>query len=120
LDYADRVFVFVGRATAALAGIAITGLSLFGAVWFLIAASLAAQWPGKACCGRPESWGDLGHQTFVVLTMASTDAIVFAAGVALLGYATERRWPRWRTLRWFPLGTVAGTAALMALAVVSS
>jgi len=114
------VFVLVGRASAALAGIAIAGLSLFLAVWVLIAASLAAQWPGRACCGRPDSWGELGDRTFFALTFASTDALIFAAGVALLGYATERRWPSWRTLRWVPIGAVVGTVALMLTALLSS
>jgi hypothetical protein len=114
------VIVFAGRVSAALAGIAIAGLSLFGAVWVLITASLAAQWPGRRCCGRPETWGELADRTFATLTFASTDALIFAVGVALLSYASERRWPRWRTLRWIPVVAVVGTALLMAVAVASS
>jgi len=100
------VIVFVGRVSAMLAGIAIVGFSFFGAIWVLFAASFIVQRPGL---------GD----AFIVLTMASTDALIFAAGVALLGYASERRWPRWRSLRWLPVLAVAGLATLMAASLAT-
>jgi hypothetical protein len=116
------VFVFVGRVAAALAGFAIAGLALFSAVWVLIAAGYAAQWPASpnACYECPRSWGELGDRAVFALTFASTDALVFAVGVALMSYGTERRWPRWRTLRRIALGSVFGTAGLMTVALVSS
>jgi hypothetical protein len=122
LDYAECVFVFVGRVAAALAGFAIAGLALFSAVWVLVAAGYAAQWPAShsSCHECPGSWGELADRAVFALTFASTDAVVFAAGVALIGYGTERRWPRWRTLRRITLGSVLGTAGLMTLALVSS
>jgi hypothetical protein len=94
------VIVFVGRVSAMLAGIAIVGLSFFGAVWVLFAASFVVERP-------------VLDDILLVLTMASTDALIFAGGVALLGYASERRWPRWSSLRWLPILAAAGLAALM-------
>jgi hypothetical protein len=115
------VFVFVGRVSAGLAGIAIGGLALFSAVWVLIAAGYAAQWPSRHACSEcPKSWGEFADRAVFALTFASADALVFVGAVALLGYATERKWPRWRTLRWVPVGATLGTAGLMALAIVSS
>ncbi len=84
-----------------LAGIAIVGLSFFGAVWVLFAASFVVQRP-------------VLDDLFIVLTLASTDALIFAGGVALLGYASERRWPRWRSLRWLPILAAGGLALMMA------
>ena len=94
------MIVFVGRVSAVLAGIAIVGLSFLGAVWVLFAASFVLQRP-------------VLDDLFIVLTLASTDALVFAVGVALLGYGAERRWPRWRSLRWLPVLAVAGLSVLM-------
>lgn len=106
-EYADRVIVFAGRVWAALVGTAVVGLSFLGAVWVLFAAAMVAQ--------RPR-FDDVS----IVLTLASTDALIFAAGIALLGYAAERRWPRWRSLRWLPVLAVAGLSALMAATFVTS
>jgi hypothetical protein len=115
------MFVLVGRLAAGLAGIVIAGLSLFVATWVLIAAGFTAHWPGTSDdWGGPATWGELAHEAFWTLTFASTDALVFAGAIALLGYATERRWPPWRTLRRVPLLAVFGTAGLMLLAIVSS
>jgi len=100
------VIVLAGRVMAMLAGIAIVGLSFFGAVFVLFVATFSLE--------RPRL-----DETFFVLTMASTDALIFAGGIALLSYASERRWPRWSSLRWLPILAAAGLAALMGATLLS-
>ena len=113
----------MGRLVAAIAGLAALPLALFGALWAWLGAAIAAQRPdpliidGDPCCGHPDTWGEVGDWSFWALTMVSTDALLFAGACACLGYAGNGCWPRWRRLRWIPVGAVAVTAAVLALAL---
>ncbi|WP_028067538.1 hypothetical protein [Solirubrobacter soli] len=115
----------MGRLVSAFVGLGAVLLSLYGALWVMLSAVIAAQRPdplisdGDPCCVHPDTWGEVVDWSFWALTMASMDALLLAGAVACLGYAGSGHRPRWRRRRWIPIGTVAITAALMALALVA-
>jgi hypothetical protein len=113
----------VERTIAAIAGAVAVLLSLYFSLWAMLGAAIAAQRPdpavpdGDPCCAYPDSWSQVAGWSFAALSFASTVALVFTGGVACLSYAWVGRRPRWRRLRWIPIGAVALTAAAMAISL---
>jgi hypothetical protein len=112
----------MGRLVTALVGLAAILLSLYGALWVLLSALITAQSPdpavpdGDPCCTHPDTWSDVADGVWQTLTIASIDGLLLAGGIAFACYGRDGSAPRWRRLRWIPIGAVAATAALMAIA----
>lgn len=115
----------MGRVVAAILGLGVMLLSLYGTSWVLLAAAITAQRPdpsiadGDPCCPHPDTWHEVLDGVWQTLTLASLDGLVFALGAAFACYGRDGRSPRWRRLRWFPIGAVAATASVMAIALAA-
>jgi hypothetical protein len=115
----------MGRLVAALVGLGAVLLSLYGTLWVLLFALITAQRPdpsvpdGDPCCGHPDTWHEVASGAWQTLTLASIDGSLVAVGVAFICYGRDGRAPRWRHLRWFPIGAVALTATIMAVALAT-
>jgi hypothetical protein len=108
------------RAATASGGLICLLIALYGGLLVLLSAVIAAQRPdptvpnGDPCCSHPDTWGEVASWGFGALSFASIDALILTVAVACFTIAGGGR-PRWRTLRWIPIGAVGATAALMAL-----
>jgi hypothetical protein len=113
----------MGRLVTALVGLGAMLLSLYGALWVVLSAAITAQRPdpavpdGDPCCTHPDTWHEVADGAWQTLTLASIDGLLLALGVAFAWYGHGGVAPRWRRLRWFPIGAVAATAIFMALAL---
>jgi hypothetical protein len=112
------------RAAAGIAGFIAVVVSLYGTLWVMLAALVAAQRPdpaipdGDPCCTYPDTWHDVADGVFAALTLASLDALIFAGGVACARCARHGRWPSWKRLRLIPLAAAVLTATAMAVALI--
>jgi hypothetical protein len=113
----------VERALAGIAGFIAVLISLYGSLWVLLSAAIAAQRPdpaasdGDPCCPHPDTWGQVADWGSIALTMASVDALIFTGGVACALYARDGCWPRCRRLRRLPAAAVVLTAGFMAVSL---
>ena len=106
------------RVSTAIAGVISLLISLYLARVAVLGVAVAAQRPdpavsnGDPCCPHPDTWREVALWTFEALLFVSIDALIFTVAVGCLTIASGHR-PRWRNLRWIPIGAGGVTAAAM-------
>ena len=107
-----------------VAGAALVLVSLWGSLWVMLAAAMAAQRPdprvsdGDPCCGHPDTWGQVAEWGGTAVALGALDGAIAALGVGLLCAVARGRFPAWRRLALVPLAAALLTAGAMAIGLL--
>lgn len=116
-----------GRVAAAIVGLPVVGLTVWGAFWALLFVSFAGTGPdatvvdGDPCCPTPDSWGQVLEWSAGAVALSAISALGFAIGVSCLYFAATGRGAGIRVLVWMPaFASVLVTAGLVVAHIVQA